>query len=112
MATDPFDVGRRYDLNSLGQQVREVIQALNLGGASRNQSRGNVPARYQFYPFRSLVCTFAQLPALSDCGVGVRAVVTDVTEEEAAEGFNGVVTIGGGTFTRPVWSNVLFWHIG
>lgn len=112
MATDPFPAGRRSDLQSMSQDILEIRQALNLGGAARNQNKGNVPARYQVFPLRSLAVSFASLPAPSDAGVGARAIITDVTDDEFAVGWGGTVTLGTGTNKSPVWSNGDNWVIG
>lgn len=109
MATDPFAVGRRSDLQSVGQDVREIKQALNLGAAARNQSQGNVPARYQIYPMRSWATTFATLPTPGDAGVGARVVITDITDDEYAVGRGGTVTMGNGANKSPAWSDGENW---
>lgn len=113
MATDPFNVGRRSDLQAISEALREVMQALNLGGAARNINQRNVPARYVVYPFRSMAGTFASLPAPSDAGVGARAICTDITDDEVAGDYGtGVISMGGGPHTRPVWSSGVNWHLG
>lgn len=112
MATDPFPVGRRTDLQGLSQDIREIKQALNLGGAARNLSQGNTPARYQIYPLRRQAAAFASLPTPADAGVGAEVVITDVTDEEYAVGRGGFVTIGGGLNKDCAWSNGDNWVLG
>lgn len=118
MATDPFRIQRRYDLQSLGEAVHRIAQGLNLGGVAVNQNQGNVPARYQVYPLRSYAVRLDQLPAPSDAGVGARAVITDSIYAYIpyggpdAAGMLGIEAVGGGDEKAPVWSDGVMWRYG
>lgn len=113
MATDPLRVNRNTDLQKVARDVQFTRESLNLGGARVRISARNVnPAVYRTYPFRSLTTTYALLPSPGDTGAGSRAVITDVTDDEAAVGWNGTVTIGGGANTLPVWSDGIDWRLG
>lgn len=112
MATDIFKVRKNYTtIAEAGARINHIKDVLNLGAGVINQSKPNVPARYQLYPLRAWVTTFASLPAPSDCQ-GARAILTDVTDDEFAVGWGGTVTLGNGTNQSPVWSNGANWVIG
>lgn len=112
MATDPFTVRRHTDVNRLSESIQVVMEAFNRGAGRRRISARNVPGVYQFFPFRSYATAFAGLPTPGDAGVGARVVVTDVRDADAVNGFNGILTGGGGTTPLPAWSDGTYWRIG
>lgn len=116
MSTAIFKTRKNYGtFGEVTVRINGIKDVLNLGAGALNQSKGNVPARYQLYPLRMWSSLFGGLPTPDDAGYGARVIITDITDDEFAVGFGGTVTQGSGVAVGnayPCWSNSVNWVIG